>query len=170
MPLTTTGPRLMPTRSSSLYAVSTVSLTGVSSGRVTSITWQRAGSDSSSTTSAAWVRIGPTRAASSSPWALVRKVMAWPAAGASTTITSGPPGPLQLLDLAQHQDVPNARNGRGHHVQRTRVDQPLGDPPQAVVDQVLEQGVVGGEGPGPDLRHRPAVLGPAPAGLRTTSS
>ncbi len=69
-------------------AVSAVSLTGVSSGRVTSITWARSGSASISVTSTAWVRTGPTRTASSSPFGERRKVTAWPAAGPSTTITS----------------------------------------------------------------------------------
>ena len=44
-PLTTTGPSATPARSSIANAVSMTSLTGVSSGSVTSITWQRAGSE-----------------------------------------------------------------------------------------------------------------------------
>ena len=46
-------------RSSSWNAVSTSSFTGVSSGTVTSITWQRAGSESISITSVACLRTGP---------------------------------------------------------------------------------------------------------------
>ena len=68
--------------------MSTSSLTGVSSGSVTSITWQRAGSDSSSITSVACLLIGPTRTASPSPFGDIRKVIAWPAAGASIRIRS----------------------------------------------------------------------------------
>ena len=64
------------------------SLTGVSSGSVTSITWQRAGSVSSATTSAACLLIGPTRTASRSPRGESRNETAWPAAGASTMIKS----------------------------------------------------------------------------------
>ena len=75
-------------RSSIANAVSTSSLTGVSSGMVTRITWQRSGSLSSSTTSVACLRTGPTDTASSSPLAEVRNVIAWPAAGASTMIRS----------------------------------------------------------------------------------
>jgi hypothetical protein len=67
------------------------SLTGISSGRVTRATWQRAGSDSKSTTSAAWVRIGPPRAASRRPPADDRNVMVWPVAGASTSTRSATP-------------------------------------------------------------------------------
>ncbi len=86
--LTTTGPSATPARSSIAYAVSTSSLTGVSSGRVTSTTWQRAGSESSATTSEACLLIGPTRTASSSPRGESRNETAWPAAGASTMIRS----------------------------------------------------------------------------------
>ena len=67
MPLTTIGASCTPARSSRWKAVSAASLTGVSSGRVTSITWQRAGSPSRPITSVAWARMGPTAAASSSP-------------------------------------------------------------------------------------------------------
>ena len=67
------------------------SLTGVSSGKLTSMTWQRTGSRSSSTTSWAWLRSGPPLAASMSPRALVRNVTAWPAAGASRTMRSNVP-------------------------------------------------------------------------------
>ena len=41
-------------------------------------------------------------------------------------------------------------HGGGHHVESPRRDQPLGEPPHAVVFQVLHQGVVGGERAGPD--------------------
>ena len=90
-PLTTMPPMWTPTRSRSRAAVSTASLTGVSSGSVTRSTWHRAGSVSSSSTSSAWVRTGPTRTASSRPRALVRNVTAWPAAGASSTMKSASP-------------------------------------------------------------------------------
>jgi hypothetical protein len=45
--------------------------------------------------------------------------MAWPAAGPSTTITSHSPGAFQLLDLAEHDDVVDARRGRADHVDHT---------------------------------------------------
>ena len=88
-PFTTTGPSATPARSSTANAVSTSSLTGVSSGSVTSITWQRAGSASSSTTSVACLRTGPTLHRVEQPaWPTSRNVIACPAAGASTMIRS----------------------------------------------------------------------------------
>ena len=50
--LITTGARCTPISSSSANAVSIISLTGVVSGSVTNITWQREGSPRSSSTSA----------------------------------------------------------------------------------------------------------------------
>ena len=88
-----------PTRSSSANAVSTSSFTGVSSGRVTSITRHRVGSESSSMTSWACVRTGPTRTASSSPRADVRNVIAWPAAGASMITRSAAPARSSCFTL-----------------------------------------------------------------------
>ena len=62
----------------------------------------------------------------------------------------GGPLALEALHLAEHEDVADAGDGRGHHVEGPRGDQALGDPLHAVVGQVLEQGVVGGDAPGPD--------------------
>ena len=56
---------------------------------------------------------------------------------------------LDLLDLPQDEDVPDAGNGPCHQVDDPRGHQSLGDPPHPVVGQVLEQGVIGGDGPGP---------------------
>ena len=61
---------------------------------------------------------------------------------------------LDLLDLPEHQDVPDAGDGPGHQVDDPRGQQPLGHPAHPVVGQVLEQGVVGGDGPGPDRARR----------------
>ena len=61
---------------------------------------------------------------------------------------------LEALHLAQDEDVPDAGDGRRHHVERPRRHQALGDPLHPVVGEVLEQGVVGGDPPGP---HRPAA-------------
>ena len=97
--LTITGPSWTPALSSSVKADSMVSLTGISSGRVTRITRQREGSARSSTTSVAWLRTGPPRAALTRPLAEVRKVMAWPVAGASTTIRSATPSRSSCLTL-----------------------------------------------------------------------
>jgi hypothetical protein len=63
----------------------------------------------------------------------------------------GAVGPLELLDLPQHEDVLDPGYGRGDHVQGPRGHQPPGDAAHAVVLEVLEKGVVGREGPGPDL-------------------
>ncbi len=59
--------------------------------------------------------------------------------------------PLQLLHLPQHEDVLDARRRRGHHIQGAGGHQSLGDPGQPVVAQVVEQSLIGGEGPGPHL-------------------
>ena len=90
--------------------------------------------------------------------------MACPAAGASSTMRSAPLPLLELLDLAQDEDVLDARGSGGHHVDRPRAGQALGDPAHAVVLEVLEQGVVGGERAGRHVR-RPV---PAPTGDSTT--
>jgi len=57
----------------------------------------------------------------------------------------GRPLALELLDLAQDEDVADARNGRRHHVEDTRASQALGHPAQAMVLEVLDEGVIGGE-------------------------
>ena len=93
---------------------------------------------------------GPPRAASTMPAAEVRKVMAWPVAGASTTIRSAAPLLLELLDLAQHQHVADAGNGGRHHVEHARAGQPAGHPSQAVALEILDQGVVGRDAPAAD--------------------
>ena len=63
----------------------------------------------------------------------------------------GLPHPLQLLDLAQDEDVLDARRGGGHHVQGAGRHESTGDARQAVVAEVVEQGVVGRERAGPHL-------------------
>ena len=67
------------------------SLTGVSSGSVTSMTRQREGSLSIAMTSVACRRTGPTRTASRRPRGEMRNLTAWPAAGASTMSRSATP-------------------------------------------------------------------------------
>ena len=71
--------------------------------------------------------------------------------------------PLQLLHLAQDQHVADAGDGRRDHVEHPRVRQSLGHAPQAVVLEVLDERVVGGEPPGPHLPARPPG-GRPPAG------
>ena len=132
------------------YAVSTSSFTGVSSGRVTSTTWQRSGSVSISSTSRAWVLIGPTVTASSRPRADWRKVIAWPAAGASRTIRSASPARSSCLTLpSTRMSLMPGRGGRDD-VERAASDEPVRDAGSSRGPQVLEQGVVGRERPGPD--------------------
>ena len=66
--------------------------------------------------------------------------------------------PLELLDLAEDQDVLDTGHRRRHDVDGPAVHQPLRHPPQPMVLEVLEQGVVGRE------RARPHVgLAAAPA-------
>ena len=93
---------------------------------------------------------GPTGPRPSRPWAEDRKVMAWPVAGASTRIRSAAPWRSRLFTL------PRTRMSRmpGMAVATTsrapERHQALGDPLHPVVGEVLEQGVVGGDPPGPD--------------------
>ena len=58
---------------------------------------------------------------------------------------------LQLLHLSEHQDVFDARDRGGHHVEGAGGRQALRDAPQPVAVQVLDEGVVGRQGAGPDL-------------------
>ncbi len=59
---------------------------------------------------------------------------------------------LEALDLAENQDVPDARDGGRDDVEGSRGHQALRNPFHPVVGQVLEQRVVGGDPAGP---HRP---------------
>ena len=73
---------------------------------------------------------------------------------------------LQLLDLAQDQDVPDAGDGGRHHVQHPRVRQPLGHALQPVILEILDQRVVRCQPPGPHpfgqrLLFVAQVVGPA---------
>ena len=62
--------------------------------------------------------MGPTLTVSSRLRADSRKVMAWPRGGGVQHDEVGHVGPLQLPDLAEQQDVLDARRSRGHHVER----------------------------------------------------
>ena len=95
------------------------------------------GRASISSTSSACVRIGPLRRRRASPTPTVRNVIAWPAAGPSTTIRSHSPAALELLDLAEHHDVVDPGRGRADHVDHAGRRQVPGDAPEAVVAQVL---------------------------------
>ena len=61
-------------------------------------------------------------------------------------------GPLELLHLAQHEDVAHAGDRGGDHVERPRPTEPFRDPSHTVGVEVLEQGVVGSEGARPHPR------------------
>ncbi len=64
---------------------------------------------------------------------------------------------LELFHLAEHQDVTYPRDRGRNDVEGTRRDEPFGEAPHAVVGEVLEQGVVGGDPASEDLAPR---LGP----------
>ena len=70
-------------------------------------------------------------------------MIACPAAGPSTTIEVAIAAVLQLLDLAEHDDVVDARRGGGDDLDHAAGDQPLGDPAEAVGVEVLRQRVAG---------------------------
>ena len=59
-------------------------------------------------------------------------------------------GALECLDLPQHEDVLHARHRGGDHVEGAARGEPARDPPHPVVLEVLEQRLVGGEGPRPE--------------------
>jgi len=69
---------------------------------------------------------------------------------------------LQLLDLAEHDDVVDARGGGGDHVDDAGRRQALGDPPEPVLAQVLGErlrcrDLLVREGAGQLPQHRLAV-------------
>ncbi len=70
----------------------------------------------------------------------------------------GHAGPFQLLDLAQDQDVLDAGGSGGHHLDQAGLDQALGDATQAVLLQVLDQGDIGRERPGPYARGQDLLV------------
>ena len=63
---------------------------------------------------------------------------------------------LELLHLAQHQHVADARNGGRHHVEHAGPGQPPRHPPQAVAFEILDQRVIGRDPPTPDRALAPA--------------
>ena len=110
------GAEMHPRSSSMAKLVSIISLTGVSSGMVTSITVQRAGSPIISRTSTAW--------RCSTPSSRV------PDAGGGAKEADGVPGGGSIdddevvrarffegLDAAKDEEILDARCGRGHHLE-----------------------------------------------------
>ena len=77
-----------------------------------------------------------------SPRALVRKVTAWPAAGGVEHDQVRDARKLELLDLAEDEDLPDARDRRRHDLEHPGRDEALGDALEPVVLQVLDEGVV----------------------------
>ena len=70
---------------------------------------------------------------------------------------------FELLDLAEHEDVLDARRRGGDDVERAAPHEAVREPAHPVVVEVLEQGVVGRERPGQDraraaLARRSAVV------------
>ena len=96
--------------------------------------------------------------------------MAWPAAGASSTIRSAAPARSSCLTLPSTRMSLMPGDGGGHHVEGARAHQPLRDPPHAVVLEVLEQGVVGRERAGPHLGRTPASPGAARSPRRSSGA
>ncbi len=148
-PLTTTGPSATPARSSIANAVSTTSLTGVSSASVTSITWQRVGSESRATTSWACLRIGPDshRVEQAAGRQQERDRVA--GGGSVDDHEVGGAGLLDRLHLAEHEDVLHARHRGGDHVERAGRRETLRDPLHPVRHEIVDQRGVGREEPGP---------------------
>ena len=72
-------------------------------------------------------------------------VIACPAAGPSTSTIVPIAAALELLDLAEHDDVVDARRSGGHDVDHPAADQPLGHPLEAVRVEVLGERVAGGD-------------------------
>ena len=66
--------------------------------------------------------------------------------------------PLEGLDLPEHEDVLHPGHRGRHDVEGARCVEPAGDAPHAVVLEVLEQGLVRGQGAGPDPGADVAVL------------
>ena len=66
---------------------------------------------------------------------------------------------FELLHLAEHEDVADTRNRRGHHVEGAAGHQPLRDAVHPGRLQILHEGLVRGEGPGPDLAHAAIEVG-----------
>ena len=58
-------------------------------------------------------------------------------------------GTLELLDLAEHEHLADAWDGRRHDLEHAARHQALGHTPQAVVLEVLHEGVVRGDHPAP---------------------
>jgi hypothetical protein len=70
----------------------------------------------------------------------------------------GHPRPFELLHLAEHQDVPHPGNRGRDHVEGARSTEAARDPSHTVGVEVLEQRVVGREGPGPEVRSELGLL------------
>ncbi len=67
----------------------------------------------------------------------------------------GGPVPLELFDLAEHQDVADAGNRRRNHVDHARADQALRDSAEAMILEVFDQCVVRRDASGP---HRALLV------------
>ena len=58
---------------------------------------------------------------------------------------------FELFDLAEHEDVADARHGGRHHVQRATRHEPAGDPAHRMILEVLDQSIVGRQRSRPHL-------------------
>ena len=120
-----------------------------------------------SSTSRAWVLMGPTVHRVEQAAGRAQEGDGVAGGGGVEHDQVGGLAPLELLDLAEDEDVLDAGRGRGHHVDGPARREPPRDPAHAVVLEVLEQGVVGREGAGPHVGR--ARRGRRP-GASTTSS
>ena len=59
-------------------------------------------------------------------------------------------GPFERLDLPEDEDLLHSRDGRGDDVEHARIRQPAGEPAQAPLLQVLQEGLVRRHGAGGD--------------------
>ncbi len=111
------------------------------SGSVTSTTWQRSASWSSSSTSSACARTGPELTASARPAAAREerdRVTGRRSVDDDQVVLAGA---FELLDLAEHDDVVDPRRRRADDVDDTGAVQSLGDAGEAVVAEVLVERV-----------------------------
>ena len=93
--------------------------------------------------------------------------MAWPAAGASSTMRSAVPARSSCLTLpsTRMSSMPGRRGG--DDVEHAAAHEPAARAPQPVVLEVVEERLVGGERAGADS---PVAVGPEPPRPDTTSS
>ena len=150
-PFTTTGPSATPARSSIANAVSISSLTGVSSGSVTSITWQRAGSREQLDDVGGLLADRPDAHRVEQPAGRQEERDRVAGRGRVDDDQVGGARLVERLHLAEHEDVlharaPRSRRRRARPTPTSRFEMPL----HPVGLEVVDERGVGREEPGPD--------------------